>query len=300
MLAEVYRLESSSLPDVVDGERAWSTSCGRRAAAAPSKGLHDAGRGPPGRITAFTMKAVILAGGDGARLHPLTRITNKHLLPIYDRPMVSYAIEAVAKAGIKEVMLVSGGEHAGEFFRLVGNGQEHGIDRLFYALQERPAGIADALAVARRFAGDDHLFVLLADNIFERTLRLSVEAFETQGGGARILLSRVDDLEHLRHLGVAELDAGQLRGVVEKPQRPPSSYAVTGAYFFDPTVWDVLGRLDPSPQGEVEIADVNNHYIRAGAMAYEVLDDFWGDAGESVDAYYAVNDFVRFQGVNKE
>jgi glucose-1-phosphate thymidylyltransferase len=246
------------------------------------------------------MKAVILAGGNGERLHPLTRITNKHLLPIYDRPMVSFAIEAAVRAGLREAMLVTGGEHSGEFFRLLGDGRELGLDRLFYAVQDRPAGIIDALALARRFAGEDKLLVLLADNLFERALGESAHSFDLEGRGARILLSRVDDLEHLSHVGVAGFDGDRLHRVVEKPERPPSSYAVTGAYFFDASVWPVLEMLEPGAGGAVQIADVNNHYIGNGAMDYDVLDGFWGDAGESIDAYYAVNDFVRFHGVNKD
>ena len=156
------------------------------------------------------MKGVILAGGTGSRLDPLTRITNKHLLPVYDRPMVSYAIEALVRAGITELMLVTGGTHAGEFFRLLGNGHEHGIDKLLYAFQERPGGIAEALGLAERFVDHDRACVMLADNVLERSFRPSAERFEAQERGARILLSHEPNLEHLRHLGVAELDGGQI------------------------------------------------------------------------------------------
>lgn len=248
----------------------------------------------------LTLKGVILAGGTGSRLHPLTRITNKHLLPIYDRPMVSYAIEALVGAGVREIMLVTGGIHAGEFFRLLGNGQEDGIDRLFYAYQERPGGIAEALGLAQRFVGSDKALVMLADNIFGQSIKPAVEAFERQGGGARIVLSEVDDDKHLRHLGVVEFaGAGRIARVTEKPQVPPSRYAVTGVYFYSPDVFDVIPRLKPSGRGELEITDVNNHYIREGRMEYDVMDGFWGDAGESIDAYYAVNDFVRAHGANQ-
>jgi len=247
------------------------------------------------------LKGVVLAGGTGSRLHPLTRITNKHLLPIYDRPMISYAIEALVLAGVSEMMLVTGGIHAGEFFRLLGNGHEHGIDRLLYAYQESPGGIAEALALAQRFAAGDKLVVMLADNVFERTLRPAVAAFAGQRSGARILLSRVEDAAHLRHLGVAELDGGsRLLRIVEKPEDPPSSLAVTGVYFYDAAVWEVLPELKPSGRGELEITDVNNHYVAAGTMEYDVIEGFWGDAGESIDAYYAVNDFVRAHGANKD
>src|ERR671938_1580660 len=245
------------------------------------------------------MKGVILAGGTGSRLHPLTRITNKHLLPIFDRPMVTYAIEALVGAGITELMLVTGGTHAGEFFRLLGNGHEYGIDRLFYAYQERPGGIAEALGLAERFVDRDRVCVMLADNVVERSLRPVVENFERQERGARILLANVDEPEHLRHLGVPELDGdGRVRRIVEKPADPPSPYAVTGIYFYDGSVWDVLPTLEPSGRGELEITDVNNWYVEQGQMEYDVLDGFWGDAGESIDAYYAVNDFVRKHGAN--
>src|SRR5918994_7471581 len=173
------------------------------------------------------MKGVILAGGSGTRLHPLTRITNKHLLPIYDRPMVTYSIEALVQAGITELMLVTGGTHAGEFLRLLGNGHEYGIDRLSYAYQERAGGIAEALGLAERFVGGDRVVVMLADNVFERSLSAAVENFERQAGGARILLSREVDEAHLRHLGVAELDGDRVLRIVEKPEQPPSDLAVT-------------------------------------------------------------------------
>jgi glucose-1-phosphate thymidylyltransferase len=239
------------------------------------------------------MKGVILAGGSGSRLAPLTRITNKHLLPLYDRPMVTYAVEALVEAGFSELMLVTGGTHAGEFFRLLGNGQEYGIERLFYAYQERPGGIAEALGLAERFVGGDRCCVLLADNIFERPLRPVVERFAGQARGARVVLSQILEEEHLRHLGVAELDGDRIVRIVEKPAEPPSRFAVTGAYFYDKQVWEMLPTLEPSGRGELEITDLNNWYIGRGEMEADVLDGFWGDAGESIDAYYAVNDFVR-------
>jgi glucose-1-phosphate thymidylyltransferase len=246
------------------------------------------------------VKGVVLAGGTGSRLDPLTRITNKHLLPVSDRPMVSYAIEALVRAGLTELMLVTGGTHAGEFFRLLGNGHEHGIDRLLYAYQEKPGGIAEALGLAERFVDGDRVCVMLADNVLEQTFRPSAEAFATQQNGARILLARESDPEHLRHLGVPELDGyGRIARIVEKPADPPSEYAVTGVYFYDETVWDVLSTLRPSGRGELEITDVNNWYVEQGTMEYDVLEGFWGDAGESIDAYHAVNDFVRANGANK-
>jgi glucose-1-phosphate thymidylyltransferase len=239
------------------------------------------------------MKGVILAGGSGTRLHPLTRITNKHLLPLYDRPMVTYAVEALVGAGIDELMLVTGGTHAGEFFRLLGNGHDYGIDRLFYGYQEEAGGIADALALAERFVARDKVCVMLADNIFERSLKPIAENFEQQSAGARIVLSEVVEDEHLRHLGVAVMAGDRVTEILEKPESPPSRFAVTGIYFYDEQVWDVLPTLEPSGRGELEITDVNNWYVGRGEMEADVVDGFWGDAGESIEAYYEVNDFVR-------
>ena len=246
------------------------------------------------------MKGVLLAGGTGSRLYPLTRITNKHLLPIYDRPMVQWSIEALVNAGICEIMLITGGTHAGEFLRLLGNGHEFGIDRLSYAYQERPGGIAEALGLAERFADGEPVLVMLADNVVERSIGPMVSAFEADPTGARILLTPVGEPAHLRHLGVPELDdRGNVVRIVEKPEDPPSSYGVTGIYCFDADVFEIITTLEPSGRGELEITDVNNHYVAEGRMRYDVLDGFWGDAGESIDAYYAVNDFVRAYGANK-
>ena len=247
------------------------------------------------------MKGVILAGGTGSRLHPLTRITNKHLLPLYDRPMISYAIEALVRSGVSEIMLVTGGTHAGEFLRLLGNGQEFGVDRLFYAYQEKPGGIAEALSLAEKFVAGDRVVVLLGDNIFERSIKRCVEAFRAQDHGARVVLSRESDREHLRNLGVARMNGSRrIENIVEKPEEPPSDLAVTGVYFYDETVWNVLPELRPSGRGELEITDVNNWYVEHGLMEYDVLDGFWGDAGESMSAYYDVQDFVRSHDVNRE
>ncbi|HWC36894.1 MAG TPA: sugar phosphate nucleotidyltransferase [Acidimicrobiales bacterium] len=246
------------------------------------------------------MRGVILAGGTGTRLHPLTRITNKHLLPIYDRPMVTYAIEALVGAGVTELMLVTGGTHAGEFLRLLGNGHEYGIDRLSYAYQERPGGIAEALGLAERFVDGERVVVMLADNVVEHSIRPAVQNFDAQEEGARILLSSIDDPAHLRHLGVPDLnDGGRVVRILEKPSDPPSRYAVTGIYFYDASVFKVIPELVPSGRGELEITDVNNWFVSQGKMEYDVLEGFWGDAGESIDAYYEVNDFVRSSGANK-
>jgi glucose-1-phosphate thymidylyltransferase len=239
------------------------------------------------------MKGVILAGGSGTRLHPLTRITNKHLLPLYDRPMVTYAVETLVGAGVDELMLVTGGTHAGEFFRLLGNGHDYGIERLFYAYQEQAGGIAEALGLAERFVARDRVCVMLADNIFEQSLRPVVENFERQERGGRIVLARLEQDEHLRHLGVAVMDGPRVTQIVEKPETPPSRFAVTGVYFYDEHVWEVLPTLTPSGRGELEITDVNNWYVEDGSMEADVAEGFWGDAGESIEAYYTVNDFVR-------
>jgi glucose-1-phosphate thymidylyltransferase len=247
------------------------------------------------------VKGILLAGGTGSRLSPLTRITNKHLLPIYDRPMVQWSIEALVNAGITEIMLVTGGTHAGEFLRLLGNGHEFGIDRLSYGYQERPGGIAEALGLAERFADGEPALVMLADNVVERSIQPMVDAFRADPNGARILLTAVTEPEHLRHLGVPELDdSGKVVRIVEKPEQPASNYGVTGIYCYDAAVFDVIKTLEPSGRGELEITDVNNHYVDEGRMAYDVLEGFWGDAGESIDAYYTVNDFVRSYGANKQ
>jgi glucose-1-phosphate thymidylyltransferase len=214
--------------------------------------------------------------------------------------MISYAIEALVQADITDIMLVTGGTHAGEFLRLLGNGHEYGIERLFYAYQERPGGIAEALGLAERFAADDPVLVILADNIVERGIAGMVQRFGAQEAGARILLTEERDPAHLRHLGVPRFGAdGRIERIVEKPEDPPSTYAVTGIYCYAPDVFQVIETLEPSGRGELEITDVNNFYVEQGQMAFDVLEGFWGDAGESIDAYYAVNDFVRAHGANK-
>jgi len=246
------------------------------------------------------MKGVLLAGGTGSRLYPLTRITNKHLLPIYDRPMIAWSIEALVTAGIDEIMLVTGGTHAGEFLRLLGNGHEYGIDRLSYAYQENAGGIAEALGLAARFVDGDAVLVMLADNVMERSIKPMVDAFRADPSGARILLTAVTEPEHLRHLGVPVLsEGGKVERIEEKPEDPKSSFGVTGIYCYDADVFSVIPTLSPSGRGELEITDVNNHYVDQGTMAYDVLEGFWGDAGESIEAYYQVNDFVRANGANR-
>ena len=232
------------------------------------------------------MKGVVLAGGTGSRLDPLTRITNKHLLPVYDRPMVVYAIEALREAGVTEVMLVTGGEHVADFRRLLG-------DDLVYGNQERPGGIAEALGLARDFAGDERVVVMLADNIFGGSIAATIRNFQRQRVGARVLLAHVRETEHLRHLGVPRIEGGRIVEIVEKPEDPPGRLAVTGLYCYEPDVFDLIRELEPSGRGELEITDVNNDYVRAGTLEYDVFEGYWGDAGESIDAYYEVIERVR-------
>ena len=247
------------------------------------------------------MKGVILVGGSGTRLHPMTRITNKHLLPVYTRPMIYYPIEALVNAGIDDIMVVTGGSHAGEFLRLLGDGRELGARRLSYAYQERAGGIAEALGLAQHFVDGDKFVVMLGDNILEESILPYVENFRRQERGARVLMKEMENPEHLRHLGVPILDGqGRVRYIREKPQSPPSPYAVIGVYMYDPSVFDIVQTLRRSGRGELEITDVNNAYIDRGELEFDVIDGFWGDAGESIEVYYEIIDFVRANGVNKK
>ena len=232
------------------------------------------------------MKGVVLAGGTGSRLDPLTRITNKHLLPVDDRPMIVYAIEALREAGVMDLMVVTGADHVNDFRRLLG-------DELAYGTQERPGGIAEALGLAREFAAGERLVAMLADNIFSGSIAQTVRNFEQQREGARVLLAHVRETEHLRHLGVPRLEDGRIVEIVEKPKDPPCRLAVTGLYGYDADVFDVIDSLEPSGRGELEITDVNNHYVRAGTLEYDVFEGYWGDSGESIDAYYEVIERVR-------
>jgi glucose-1-phosphate thymidylyltransferase len=246
------------------------------------------------------MKGVILAGGTGSRLYPLTRITNKHLLPVYDRPMIFYPIETLVSAGIDEVMVVTGGNHAGEFLPLLGNGHEFGLSRLQFSYQERAGGIAEALGLCERFVGGDKVVVMLGDNILGETITPYVENFRHQERGARVLLKEMEDPSHLRHLGVPVLgENGRVLSIREKPAEPPSPYAVIGIYMFDADVFQTVKTLKPSGRGELEITDVNNAYIERGLMQYDIIKGFWGDAGESIDVYYQVIDEVRRNGANR-
>jgi glucose-1-phosphate thymidylyltransferase len=232
------------------------------------------------------VKGVVLAGGTGSRLDPLTRITNKHLLPVHDRPMVLYAIEALREAGVDDLMIVTGGEHVEDFRRLLGT-------EFAYGNQERAGGIAEALGLARGFIGDDRVVVMLADNVFRGSIAPSVSNFQRQQEGARVLLAHIRETEHLRHLGVPRIENGRIAEIVEKPADPPGRLAVTGLYCYGPDVFDVIAQLEPSARGELEITDVNNHYVRAGWLEYDVFEGYWGDAGESIDAYYEVIERVR-------
>jgi len=222
------------------------------------------------------MKGVVLAGGLGTRLLPLTKVTNKHLLPVYDKPMVYYPLECLVNAGIDEVMLVTGGTSAGDFLRLLGNGKELGLRRLHYAYQEGEGGIADALSLAEDFADGGKIVVVLGDNLIEKNIRRATADFFSQREGAKILLKEVPDPQRF---GVPRIDGKRIVAIEEKPQHPPSHYAVIGIYFYDGRVFDIIKTLQPSGRGELEITDVNNAYIRAGTMTYEILDGWWTDAG---------------------
>ncbi len=222
------------------------------------------------------MKGVVLAGGTGSRLSPLTKITNKHLLPVYDQPMVYYPIRTLVEAGIRDILIVTGGRNAGDFLRLLGNGKHFGLAHLNYTYQEGEGGIADALALAEHFADNHKLCVILGDNLIEGQIREAAQEFLQQPRGARILLKEVPDAERF---GVAEIQGDRIIGIEEKPARPKSNYAVTGIYMFDNTVFDKIRTLVPSRRGELEITDVNNAYIAEGTMTFSYLDGWWTDAG---------------------
>jgi glucose-1-phosphate thymidylyltransferase len=231
------------------------------------------------------MKGVVLAGGTGSRLFPLTKITNKHLLPIYDKPMIYYPIETLVQAGIHEILVVTGGRNSGDFLRLLGNGKQFGA-HLNYTYQEGEGGIAEALGLAEHFAHGDRIAVVLGDNLLERSIKSAVDAFLAQKEGARILLKEVHDAERF---GVAELDGDRIIGIEEKPSKPKSHYAVTGIYMYDASVFDKIKTLKPSGRGELEITDVNNAYIDEGTLAYSVLEGWWTDAGTFESLLRAAN-----------
>jgi len=241
------------------------------------------------------MKGVVLAGGTGSRLNPLTRVTNKHLLPIYNKPMVYYPIQTLVNAGINEILLVTGGKNAGDFLRLLGNGRDFGLKHLNYTYQEGEGGIAEALGLAEFFTGDDSICVILGDNIIENSIRQAVESFKAQKEGAKILLKEVNDAQRF---GVAEVKGNRVIGIEEKPKAPKSNYAVVGIYMYDKTVFDKIRRLTPSGRGELEITDVNNFYIKEDRLTYEVLDGWWTDAG-TFDSLLNANTLVAKTGANK-
>jgi glucose-1-phosphate thymidylyltransferase len=244
------------------------------------------------------MKGVILAGGTGSRLYPLTRITNKHLLPVYDKPMIFYPVEALVEAGIDELMIVTGGNHAGEFLPLLGNGTEFGLKRLQFSYQARAGGIAEALGLCESFVDGEKVVVMLGDNILGESIAPYVDNFRRQERGARILLKEMDDPAHLRHLGVPIFGKDdRLTYIREKPDTPPSPYAVIGVYLYDAEVFEIVRTLQPSKRGELEITDVNNAYVDRGTMEFDIIQGFWGDAGESIEVYYQVIDHIRHHGV---
>ncbi|MEL6329560.1 MAG: sugar phosphate nucleotidyltransferase [Planctomycetota bacterium] len=223
------------------------------------------------------MKGIILAGGLGSRLHPLTLVTNKHLLPVYERPMIHYPIRCLLNAGIDDVLVVTGAAHTADFRRLLGDGADLGLRRLAYASQEGEGGIADALAHAEEFAADERVCVVLGDNIIEKSIRPAADAFREQPSGARLLLKSVPDPHRF---GVAAFARdGRIEAIVEKPENPPSDLAVTGIYFYDPDVFDICRSLKPSARGELEITDVNSRYLERGDLAWSRLEGWWVDAG---------------------
>lgn len=222
------------------------------------------------------MKGIVLAGGTGSRLFPLTKITNKHLLPIYEKPMIYYPIETLVEAGIDDLLVVTGGRNAGDFLRLLGNGKEFGLKHINYAYQEGEGGIAEALALAEHFAENGQICVVLGDNIIEGSIAEAVKDFKQQRRGAKVLLKQVPDADRF---GVAEINGNHIVAIEEKPAKPKSNYAVTGIYMYDETVFDKTRTLKPSARGELEITDVNNAYINEGTMTFNYLEGWWTDAG---------------------
>jgi glucose-1-phosphate thymidylyltransferase len=222
------------------------------------------------------LKGVILAGGLGKRLGPLTKITNKHLLPVYDRPMIYYPLQLLVDAGIRDILIVTGGNHAGEFLRLLGNGQAFGLKHINYTYQEGEGGIAQALGLAKHFAEGSRIVVVLGDNILQHGIRPYVDRFRKQTAGARVLLKRVNDPGRF---GVAALKGKRIVSIEEKPKKPKTDLAVTGVYMYDENVFDIIKTLKPSRRGELEITDVNNAYIRGGRLEYDILKGWWTDSG---------------------
>jgi len=240
------------------------------------------------------MKGVVLAGGLGSRLKPLTKVTNKHLLPVYNQPMIYYPIQTLINAGIDDIMIVTGGNSAGDFLKLLGNGKSFGLKHLNYTYQEGEGGIADALSLVEHFADDEPICVVLGDNIIERNICRAKEDYEKQGKGAKILLKKVHDPQRF---GVPELNGEKVLRIEEKPEIPKSEYAVIGIYFYDKLVFDIIKTLQPSGRGELEITDVNNYYINRGEMTWAELGGWWTDAGTFESLLHATN-LVARSGAN--
>jgi len=240
------------------------------------------------------MKGVILAGGLGTRLYPLTKVTNKHLLPVYDKPMIYYPIQTLINAGIDDILIVTGGNNAGDFLRLLGNGKEFGLKHINYTYQEGEGGIADALRLAEFFAGGEKICVVLGDNLIEKNIRKAATSFQNQTEGAKILLKEVPDPQRF---GVPELAGERVVRIEEKPKVPKSKYAVIGIYFYDPQVFEFIRTLKPSDRGELEITDVNNWYIERNVMTWDVLEGWWTDAG-TLDSLMRASNLVRQSGAN--
>ncbi len=244
------------------------------------------------------MKGIILAGGLGTRLRPLTLVTNKHLLPVYDRPMIYYPIQTLLNAGIRDILIVTGGEHAGDFLKLLKNGKDLGVGRLAYAYQEGEGGIADALKLAEEFSDGEKICVVLGDNLIEGNIRRAAGEFFTQRTGAKLLLKQVPDPQRF---GVAKIEGegpgARIIQIIEKPKEPPSDFAVTGIYFYDNDVFETCKTLQPSKRGELEITDVNNHYLSRGDLTFDMLDGWWTDAG-TVESLFRAASLVARGGAN--
>jgi glucose-1-phosphate thymidylyltransferase len=232
------------------------------------------------------MKGIILAGGIGSRLYPLTRVTNKHLLPVYDKPMIFYPLQTLVDAGVRDILIVTGGQNAGDFLRLLQNGKEFGLQQLSFAYQEGEAGIADALRLAEPFVNGEKICVVLGDNIIEGDVREAAQAFKRQQKGARVLLKEVDDPERF---GVPVFEGERIVRIEEKPLQPKSPYAVTGIYFYDGTVFDRIRQLKPSQRNEYEITDINNSYISEGSLTHSIMQGWWTDAGTFESLWHASN-----------
>ena len=241
------------------------------------------------------MKGIILAGGLGTRLYPLTKITNKHLLPIHDKPMIYYPLQTLVNAGIRDILIVTGGNNAGDFLRLLGNGKEFGLQHINYTYQEGEGGIAAALSLAEYFSDREKICVVLGDNIIETNVLKAVKDFEKQEFGAKILLKEVPDPQRF---GVPEIRGDQIVGIEEKPLAPRSKLAVIGIYMYDSTVFNIIRTLKPSGRGELEITDVNNEYIRRGNLTYDILNGWWTDAG-TVESLLRASNLVAQTGANK-